>query len=278
MKKAFLSLILGWLIISTSGAQEITKIDDLFKIKCAICHTIGGGKLIGPDLADVTSRRSEEWLLEFIRSSQKMINSGDPDAVAIYEEYNKVLMPDPMIPDDQILSLLNYIEEQSGSGPSASQTYVSMIEDATAEDIESGRRLFDGRKRFVNGGTSCISCHNDISDFFFSENSLSSKDVRTSFATLGEAGVRAILENPPFPLMAQALKDRPLTEEEVHDLLVYLKEAGAAAVAPTPSSGFFLYGVFGAVLLLFLFAGLWYNRKTRSVNHGIFRRQIRSAN
>ena len=278
MKKIFLLVVLGLTYIFSVDGQELSEVADLYMIKCGICHTIGGGKLIGPDLAGVKSRHSEEWLLEFIRSSQKMINAGDPTAVALYEEHNKVLMPDPMIPDDQIISILNYIEEQSGTGSKEAQAYVSIIEDATPDDLESGRTLFDGRKPLANGGASCISCHNDITDYFFSENSLSTKDVRTSFATLGEAGVRAILENPPFPVMRKALENRPLEEDEVHDLLVYLRDAGSAAVPPTRASGFFLYGLFGAVIILFLCTGLWYNRKSKSVNHKIYARQIRSAN
>ena len=278
MKKTLLLLFVGWGIFNPCDGQDIMAISDLFTIKCGICHTIGGGKLIGPDLSGTSDRHSQEWLLEFIRSSQKMINDGDSTAVALYEEYNKVLMPDPMISDDEILSLLSYIDEQSGVGSKAAEPYVSVLEAATTADIESGKSLFDGKKLFANLGPSCLSCHNDITDYFFSDHSYSTKDVRTSFANLGEEGVTAILENPPFPVMRQAFKDRPLEEAEVHDLLAYLKSAGSAGPPPTKSSGYLLYGVMGAVLMLFLFAGLWYERKTKSVNHQIYKRQIRSAN
>ncbi len=278
MKRIPLSLVIAVLLIQLSMAQGSQSVADLFTIKCAICHTIGGGKLIGPDLQDVTERRSEDWLIEFIRSSQKMINGGDPDAVAVFEEYNKVLMPDPLISDDEIRSLLSYITKQSAAGGGAAEAYASLLDDVTEEDIASGKSLFDGKKRFKNGGPSCLSCHNDISTYFFSENSYSSKDIRASFATLGEQGVRAILENPPFPVMREALKGHDLEENEVRDLLAYLKSAGTSG-DPTPkTSGYFLYGLIGTVIIFFLLAGIWYERKTRSVNHKIYERQIRSIN
>ena len=61
---------------------------------CNACHTIGGGKLVGPDLAGVNQRRSRDWLVDFIRSPQSVIEYGDTDAVALLAEYNGILMPD----------------------------------------------------------------------------------------------------------------------------------------------------------------------------------------
>ena len=37
-----------------------------YRQNCASCHTIGGGRLTGPDLKDVTERATEEWLVDFI--------------------------------------------------------------------------------------------------------------------------------------------------------------------------------------------------------------------
>ncbi|MBI4607901.1 MAG: cytochrome c [Candidatus Rokubacteria bacterium] len=33
----------------------------IFQEKCVSCHTIGGGRLVGPDLQGVTARRDREW-------------------------------------------------------------------------------------------------------------------------------------------------------------------------------------------------------------------------
>ena len=82
---------------------------------CAACHTIGGGKKIGPDLKGITERRDREWLYSFIRSSQTMIQNGDSLAVALFNEYNKIPMPDNDLTDEQIESILTYIENYDSS-------------------------------------------------------------------------------------------------------------------------------------------------------------------
>ena len=271
-------LILGGQLFAQSEKETA----DLFKMKCGICHTVGGGKLVGPDLVNIQDKRSEDWLISFIRSSQKMIKSGDSDAVAVFKEYNEVIMPDPMISDAEIKSLIKYIAEKSGGGSADTDAkpkkaeVVSAIENATSENVENGRRLFEGRTRFANGGPSCIACHNDLSNSFFAENSYSSKDISSSFSNMGEAGVKAILKNPPFPVMAKAFEGHELTDTEVHDLLAFLK--GANKSNSSMSSGYILYGLLGAFTLMLLYGGLWYKRKSKSVNHNIYKRQMKSTN
>lgn len=261
-------------IIAQSNAAA-----DLYKLKCSICHTIGKGKLVGPDLNNVHQRQTHEWLVNFIRSSQKVVNSGDAYAVALFEEYNKLLMPDPMISDNEIVSILNYIAEQSGEGGGVA-AYVSILDNATPEDFENGKRLFDGRAALAKGGPACIACHNGLTNTFFNDKSYA-KDLSTSFATLGEAGVRAILENPPFPVMTKAFAGRNLEPKEVHDLLFYMKNAevkNAGKAGVSLPSGFMLYGLLGSLALMVLYSGLWYSRKSKSVNHAIYKRQIKSFN
>jgi len=96
---------------------------------CGACHTIGKGKLIGPDLKGVTERREETWLLSFIKSSQTMVNNGDPVAVQLFEEHNKIPMPDNNFTDEQIKGLLTYIQNYDEAAVAAVQP-----ESATAEE------------------------------------------------------------------------------------------------------------------------------------------------
>ncbi|MFN8257241.1 MAG: c-type cytochrome [Bacteroidales bacterium] len=80
-----------------------------FKV-CSACHTIGKGKLVGPDLKGVTQRHDEAWLIKFIRSSQTMVKEGDKVAVKLFNDNNKIPMPDNPLTDDEIKALLKYIE------------------------------------------------------------------------------------------------------------------------------------------------------------------------
>ena len=81
----------------------------LFQV-CAACHTIGKGNLVGPDLQGVTERREEAWLIRFIKNSQMIIQEGDPVAVRLFEEFNKIPMPPNDLADDQVRALLSYIK------------------------------------------------------------------------------------------------------------------------------------------------------------------------
>ena len=81
---------------------------ELFK-SCARCHSIGRGKLIGPDLAGVTKRHSEEWLIKFIQASDSLIASGDTTANRLFEENEKLPMPRHDYSGDEAKTLIDYI-------------------------------------------------------------------------------------------------------------------------------------------------------------------------
>src|SRR4030095_6465826 len=66
----------------------------VFSQRCRACHTFGKGIKVGPDLKGVTARRQRPWLLRFVRSSQKVIASGDPVAVELFRTFKKQRMPD----------------------------------------------------------------------------------------------------------------------------------------------------------------------------------------
>lgn len=86
--------------------------EKLFKTNCAACHKTDDQRLVGPGLKGINQKRSEEWLIKWVKNSQELINSGDEDAIAIYEEYNKTLMiAYDMFSDDEIKSILAYVDE-----------------------------------------------------------------------------------------------------------------------------------------------------------------------
>lgn len=87
--------------------------DQIFKSVCSACHTIGKGKLVGPDLNGVHAKYPESWLISFIRSSQTMVKKGDAKAVKIFNEYNKIPMPDNNLTDAEIKNVINYIKQNS---------------------------------------------------------------------------------------------------------------------------------------------------------------------
>jgi mono/diheme cytochrome c family protein len=85
----------------------------LYNANCASCHKLDK-KMIGPALGDVTERRTTEWLIKWIKNNQELRESGDADAVAIFEEYNGSVMPAfPGLSDQDVMDILAYTIEGS---------------------------------------------------------------------------------------------------------------------------------------------------------------------
>jgi len=118
-------------LFSTSisiSAQEldVSKGKSLFNANCASCHKLNK-KLIGPALKGVSSKYEKDWLYSWIKNSASLIKSGDEQAVAIYNEYNKVAMNTfPQLSNEDIDNILAYsdyvppVSSNTGSSISSS--------------------------------------------------------------------------------------------------------------------------------------------------------------
>lgn len=262
--------------------------ESLFLQNCRACHTVGEGKLVGPDLNQITNKRSMEWLDRFIKSSQTLVNANDADAVAIFNEFNKIVMPDQNLTSAQIRSILDYINSKSTDQTASStpkekftlrNTREFKIPDLSKEDFDKGRNYFLGNLRFANGGPSCFSCHN-VNDKNLLGGGLLALDLSTAFTRLrGEAAVSAIISNPPFPAMNTAYLNKNLTPDEIFYLTAYLYQADKNAVmqAGVNNKQIFLnVGLIASISLFGIYGLLWWNRKKKSVNLDIYKRQIKT--
>ena len=73
--------------------------------------------LVGPGLAGVYDKYEREWLYKWIKNSGELIASGDAQAVAVYEQYNKVMMPAQPVTNVQIDAILDYIKVYAEAAP-----------------------------------------------------------------------------------------------------------------------------------------------------------------
>lgn len=271
-------------LFSNSQAQVPGEKD--FNVTCVACHTIGQGRLIGPDLAGVTQRRSDEWLISFIKSSQSVIESGDAQAVNLAKEYTGLVMPDTFLSERQIIDVIGYLRSRDSATPSTMDEVAdeAVEEAATPEpasdaEILAGQQLFQGEVRLANGGAACNSCHDVRNDAVIGGGVLA-VELTTAFSRMGKSGMRAVLGQAPFPVMQAAYKDRALTEEEISSLVAFLQYTDSEEYNQLPRDygmGLFLTGTAGAVFLFAFFGVLWRGRKVGSVNQAIYDRQIKSV-
>ena len=102
----------------TSYAQAplTLKIDpgeDLFRRRCQVCHTVGGGDALGPDLAGVADIRDRAWLTRWLQEPDKMLAEKDPVAATLYAKYKEVPMPNLRLSDRDTELLIAYLESES---------------------------------------------------------------------------------------------------------------------------------------------------------------------
>jgi protein SCO1/2 len=86
-----------------------------FQSQCSVCHTVGQGDKMGPDLAGVTARRDRAWLNHYIMAPDKLLAEGDPIAVALFEKYQYARMPNLRLSSDEVAAVLSYVEGRSAS-------------------------------------------------------------------------------------------------------------------------------------------------------------------
>ena len=86
-----------------------------FQSQCSVCHTIGQGDKMGPDLLGVTARRDRAWLTRYIMAPDQMLAERDPIAVVLFEKYRSARMPNLRLSSSEVAALLSYVEARSGA-------------------------------------------------------------------------------------------------------------------------------------------------------------------
>jgi len=90
----------------------------LFKAQCARCHYVTDKRFVGPGLANVRERwkNDDARLIAWIRNSQDFLKTGDTYANNLFKEWNNSVMPNFNLSDDEILSILAYVEDPAEPG------------------------------------------------------------------------------------------------------------------------------------------------------------------
>ncbi|MFV1963905.1 MAG: c-type cytochrome [Pirellulaceae bacterium] len=257
-----LGLLLGtFLAIGRQAvAQEAA---EFFRQNCTSCHTIGGGRLNGPDLKEVAKRQEREWLVRFIADPQAMLDSGDPYAAKLKEEAKGQVMTKVRgINAERAEALLMLIEAESQLERSQFVGLQVSMEPFTPEDVALGRAYFTGARRLKNGATLCLACHAVRGVGALGGGRLG-PDLSLVYERLeGRRNLSAWLSAPATTTMQPVFKDRALEPEEISALVAFFEHSanqGGEEGMHGPL-GLLLLGLGGAVAGLVLMDSIWKNR------------------
>ncbi len=260
----------------SAAAQDAA---DFFRQNCMNCHTVGGGRITGPDLKNVTQRKDRPWLVKFLQDPKAMIESGDPYAVKLQGEARGVVMPTiaGMSPERAQL-LLDMIEAESKLAKSQFAGLQISTRPFTAQEIAQGRAIFAGDATLTGGGPACVSCHTMRGLPGLSGGRLG-PDLTLVYERLqGRKGLAQWLVAPASPTMAPIFKKQALKPEEILPLVAYF-EAAAKQGGQDDSAAlvnFFLLGLGGMVIGLVSLDAVW-KRRFRAVRRPLVQKARRKS-
>ena len=258
---------LGFMILalaafpSRAGAQDISEGEKHFTEKgCTACHTIGGGDLVGPDLAGVTARRDKAWLTRWIQEPDKVLAEGDATATELFDKYNKIPMPNLGLTDSDVASLVAYFESLDSGGTTAPTTSAITL---PAGDEERGKAFFMGTMRFENGGPACMVCHSVAGIGALGGGNLG-PDLTTSGYIASDAAFATFISAPSTQTMGAVWVNTPLTEQEQADLYAFLSKASITQREPSALTQIAMLSGGSAIVLIAL-AQVWWRKRLAGV-------------
>ncbi|HAF12389.1 MAG TPA: hypothetical protein DHU55_06100 [Blastocatellia bacterium] len=263
-----ISTIMGIVLAIVGGAQAQSSAEGqaLFGSKCYSCHNIGSGDKQGPDLKGVTTRRTKEWLHEFINTPAAVNSKGDPIATQLFKKFSPTVMPDQALTPQQIDSILMMIEELTNKNQVFVPAGAKLSRTIVPSDVNGGWQFFTGRARLQNGGTACISCHSIKGVGMFGGGTLG-PDLTGASIKYRDPELISILQNPNFPTMSTVFATHRLNDEEIVQLFALFQDAKLRNPVPPPQAGittldprFFVIGVASMLVALALLNLAWRNR------------------
>jgi mono/diheme cytochrome c family protein len=261
---------------ATAAAQEAA---DFFRQNCISCHTVGGGRLTGPDLKNVTQRKEREWLIEFLQSPQSMLDKGDPYALKLQQEARGVVMPVISgMSKDRAQALLGMLDAESKLPKSQFAGMQISDRPFTRYDISQGRLIFLGERALINAGPACISCHAVKGNGALGGGRLGPDLTRVYERLQGRKNMAAWLFAPATPTMSSVFKQHGLKPEEILPLIAFFEDSARRGGQDDSAArlNFFLLGIGGAALGLVVMDAAW-KRRFRSVRRTLVENSRRAV-
>jgi mono/diheme cytochrome c family protein len=258
-----------WVLIAAIFALALTQnvagqnAEQFFKKNCVACHTIGNGRLIGPDLKDAVQQKDRAWLERFIQDPQAVLSSGDPYALQLQKESGGIAMPKlPGMTPEMAKALLDMVEARAKLPKSALASAAVPEPPFTPEDVSKGTQIFLGDRKLSQAGPACISCHTLGTIGGFGGGRLG-PDLTLVYKRLGgRKPLSAWLSAPPTPTMQSVFQDHLLQADEILPLVALFQDVSRRSKPAEANSQirFFSAGLVGAALGLLLMGWIWRGR------------------
>lgn len=259
--------IVGFLILAQASPALAQDATTFFRQNCVSCHTIGGGRITGPDLKDVTTRNDRAWLAQFIQNPKALLDKGDPYALKLQQEARGVIMPTiPGLSKTTAEALLDLIVAESALPKSQFSGLQISDRPFGPEEITLGRAIFMGKRSLSGSGPACISCHTVKGIGGFGGGRLGPDLSRVFERLQGRQGLASWLFAPVTPTMQPVFSKSPLTAEEILPLIAFFEDA-AKRGGEDDAVGLLNYmflGMGGCAVALVGVGTLW-RRRLRSV-------------
>ncbi len=184
---------------ASASASAADPLAERFVSQCSGCHTIGGGKLKGPDL-DKALGWSESSLSLAIGKMQKNVG---PLAEADVKGY---------------AALLRSPDVRARVARERARVAAELAAKLAPPDAGIGRALFFGKTAFANGGLACAACHRVAGD----GGSLGPELTRLA-TKLDAVGMTSALEQTNFAVMRDAYREHPVTQQEAVHLAAFFQ-------------------------------------------------------
>ncbi len=242
MEKHAAILVLFFLsVVPPCSRAEETKVPDkqaeYFFYRCAGCHTVGGGKLTGPDLITAT-----QWSRADLENAiKKMVKNVGP------------------MSEEDIAQAADFLKDPGVSARITQQKKkieAKLRAELPPPSFQTGKRLFRGGKVLLNRGPACIGCHR-----FAGEGGGLGPDLSLLKDRVSGVMLQSAVENSAYKVMRPVYEKRKITKEEALHLAEYLShpENAESRFAPTVNMVLGCSGAgFGGA-----FALLWFLNRRR---------------
>lgn len=186
--------------------RNISTGEELFRARCATCHTVGGGdrndvetRRVGPDLKHVVAQRDRAWLERWIAEPDKMLAEKDPLATALFAQYQNIPMPNLRMSHEDIAQVLQYLGDES-AGKTEAPRVKHVVSAADAAVVRAALATYDELRRALARDdldavhAAARQLRYDGADRLAAAGDLDA--ARAAFAALSQALIGVLVDNP----------------------------------------------------------------------------------